>query len=102
MSRRFTTLAVSAAIAGGVLFSAVPAQAAPAADRGSVSARGPITCNIPKMRQQVANLKSKAGKLDALGYHKSAAKERAKARAIQARIEQCEDADNNAPGPIGG
>ncbi|MHC5257393.1 hypothetical protein ACYSUO_05890 [Streptomyces sp. UC4497] len=102
MLRRFTTLAVSAAIAGGVLFSAVPAQAAPVAEQGSVSARGPITCNIPKMRQQVANHKSKAAKLDNLGYHRSAAKERAKARAIQARIQQCQDADDNAPGPIGG
>ncbi|MFD7291651.1 hypothetical protein ACFV9W_00050 [Streptomyces sp. NPDC059897] len=102
MLRRFATLAASAAIAGGVLFSAVPAQAAPIADQTGVSVRGPITCNIPKMRKQVDNLKSKAAKLDALGYHKSAAKERAKARAIQARIKQCQDADDNNPGPIGG
>ncbi|MFI0976359.1 hypothetical protein ACH4SP_04925 [Streptomyces sp. NPDC021093] len=93
---------MSAAIAGGVLFSAVPAQAAPAADQGSVSARGPITCNIPKMRQQVDSLKSKAAKLDKLGQHKSAEKEREKARALQKRIERCQDADTNDPGPIGG
>ncbi|MFI0264141.1 hypothetical protein ACH4OW_34645 [Streptomyces sp. NPDC017056] len=97
MRRRFTTLAVSAAIAGGVLFSAVPtAQAAP------VSARGQVTCHIGQMQQQVNEHKSKAAKLDARGRHAAAKKERAKARSIEKRIKQCLDADKNNPGPIGG
>ncbi|MFK8847148.1 hypothetical protein [Streptomyces sp. Ac-502] len=97
MRRRITTLAVSAALAGGVLFAAVPAQAA----QGAVSTRGKVTCHIGQMSEQVKAHKSKAAKLDARGQHKAADKERAKARAIEKRIKQCQDADKNNPGPFG-
>ncbi|OKH97756.1 hypothetical protein A6A06_31775 [Streptomyces sp. CB02923] len=67
-----------------------------------MSARGKVTCHIGQMSEQVRAHKSKAAKLDARGQHKAAGKERAKARAIEKRIKQCQDADNNNPGPIGG
>ncbi|MEV5596917.1 hypothetical protein [Streptomyces sp. NPDC052496] len=92
--RRFTTLAVSAAIAGGVLFSAVPAQAA-------VSAKGQVTCHIDQMDAQAKEHKYKAAKLDRAGKHAAAKKERAKARSIEKRIRQCIDSEKNNPGPFG-
>ncbi|KAA6221374.1 hypothetical protein CP973_04770 [Streptomyces albofaciens JCM 4342] len=92
--RRLTTFAVSAAIAGGVLFSAVPAQAA-------VSAKGKVTCHIEQMDAQVKEHQYKAAKLDRAGKHQAAKKERAKARSIQKRIQQCIDAEKNNPGPFG-
>jgi hypothetical protein len=91
-TRRTTTLAITAALAGGLLFTAAPAQAATTAD---VRAGGIVICEINKMRQQVDELKSKAAKLDRLGAHDEAKKARAQAAAIQRKIKNCQDAENN-------
>ncbi|KOT99243.1 MULTISPECIES: hypothetical protein [Streptomyces] len=93
MRRRLTSLAVSTALAGGVLFAAVPAQTAFA---------GQVTCHISQMAEEAAQHKSKAAKLDRSGHHKAANKERAKARAIEKRIAQCQDSEKHNAGHFGG
>ncbi|WP_328666676.1 hypothetical protein OG905_06725 [Streptomyces sp. NBC_00322] len=93
--RRITTLAVTAAMAGGLLFAAAPAQAASAAQSGA-RAGHVIICDYNKMRAEVAELKTKAAKLDRLGAHAEAKKARAQADAIQRKIKSCQDAENNA------
>lgn len=67
MTKRFSVLAVSAAIVGGFFITAVPAHAATSADRGEVSLKAAVTCNTSQLRQQIAGLKTKAAKLKQLG-----------------------------------
>lgn len=67
MTKRFSALAVSAAIVGGFFITSVPAHAATSADRGEVSVKASVTCNTSQLRQQIANLKTKAAKLKQLG-----------------------------------
>ncbi|MFI1395602.1 hypothetical protein [Streptomyces sp. NPDC020681] len=90
--RRTTTLAITAALAGGLLFAAAPAQAATTA---GVRASGVIICDYAKMHQEVADLKSKAAKLDRLGEREAAKRARAQADAIQRKIKNCQNAENN-------
>ncbi|WP_434595644.1 hypothetical protein [Streptomyces sp. A5-4] len=93
MRRRISTLAVTAAMAGGVLFAALPvttATAAPAAARG-----GSISVNIPQLRQQSADLKAKANRLDRDGAHAAAKRARAEAAAIDRKIQAYLDAEEN-------
>ncbi|MGI5404210.1 hypothetical protein ACQEVG_33115 [Streptomyces sp. CA-135486] len=93
--RRITTLAVTAAMAGGLLFAAAPAQAASATPSGA-RAGGVVICEINKMRAEAAKLKQKAAQLDQLGAHAEAKKARAQADAILRKVKQCQDAENNA------
>ncbi|MFD0279619.1 hypothetical protein ACFVHB_37805 [Kitasatospora sp. NPDC127111] len=51
------------------------------------SARGSVTYDLPKMRQEVAELRTKAATLDRLGEHEAARKTRAEADALQHRID---------------
>lgn len=67
MTKRFSALAVSAAIVGGFFITSMPAHAATSADRGEVSVKAAVTCNTSQLRQQIANLKTKAAKLKQLG-----------------------------------
>ncbi|MGW1790325.1 hypothetical protein ACWCO0_34675 [Streptomyces tubercidicus] len=97
MHRRISALAVTAAVAGGVLFAALPAQAATtAAGRQSVAAGGAVQVNIDELRQQSADLKAKAARLDNEGEHAAADRARAEARALDERIQAYLDAEENA------
>ncbi|MEN8653600.1 hypothetical protein ABCR94_24080 [Streptomyces sp. 21So2-11] len=90
---------MTAAMAGGVLFAALPvatATAAPAAGLQSVAARGgSISVNIPKLRQQSADLKARAARLDRDGAHAEARRARAEAAAIDRKIQAYLDAEEN-------
>ncbi|QOV36927.1 hypothetical protein IM697_00120 [Streptomyces ferrugineus] len=102
MTKRFSALAVSAAIVGGLFVTSMPAQAATSADQGAVSVRAAITCNKNKMRQQIADLKAKAAKLKRLGETAAASKALNDAAAIQKRLDACIKADENASKPFPG
>lgn len=57
---------------------------------GQASAAGKvITCNIPQMRQQIAQLRNKAAKLDNRGEAAAARKARAEATAIDRKMRAC-------------
>ncbi|MGW7574365.1 hypothetical protein [Streptomyces sp. NPDC054765] len=91
-------MAVTAAMAGGLLLTALPAQAATTASAGrqTVAAAGPIKVNINEMRRQSAELKAKAARLDHEGEHAAADRARAQARALDKKIKQYLDAEENA------
>ncbi|MET9508230.1 hypothetical protein ABZX62_07070 [Streptomyces flavidovirens] len=96
MLRRISTIAVTAAMTGGVLFAALPAHAATATGQQAMAARGGgITVNIEELRKQSAELKAKAKKLDRMGEPEAAKRARAQAAAIDRRIQQLIDAENN-------
>ncbi|MFB7620688.1 hypothetical protein [Kitasatospora sp. NPDC056181] len=89
---------------GGSLFGAggVSAVCAVQPDTGSgqssstgPSARGAVTYDLPKMRQEVADLRSKAATLDRLGEHEAARRARAEADALQHRIDQIVRSEEN-------
>ncbi|MER7772213.1 hypothetical protein [Kitasatospora sp. NPDC096140] len=87
MRRRISALVLTAALAGGAL--ATVAQVATAQPAAAAS----ITVDLNKMRQQVADLRAKANRLDHEGEHAAARKARAQADALQRRIDQIEKAD---------
>ncbi|UNO39617.1 hypothetical protein [Streptomyces sp. MST-110588] len=96
MRRRISTLAVTAAMAGGVLFTALPAHAAPTAGQAVMAARGgAVTVDIREMQKQVAELRARADRQDRAGNHAGAKRTRAQADALQRRIQQFIDAENN-------
>ncbi|MEV0372295.1 hypothetical protein AB0I10_21095 [Streptomyces sp. NPDC050636] len=96
MRRRISAFAVTAAMAGGVLFAALPAQAATTTTGAhAVVARGAIQVNIDELRQQSAELKAKANRLDQEGEHAAASRARAEANAIDNKIQAYLDAENN-------
>ncbi|MFI9050107.1 hypothetical protein [Streptomyces sp. NPDC053427] len=97
MRRRISTLAVTAAMAGGILFTALPAHAATTVAGGqSVAARGAVTVNIEELRQQSAELKAKAARLERDGHHAEAKRTRDQANALDRKIQAYIDAENNA------
>jgi len=102
MTKRFSALAVSAAIVGGLFITSVPAHAAPSADQGAVSAKAAITCNKNQMRQQIANLKTKAAKLKQLGETAAANRALNEAAAIQKKLNACIKAEEEASKPFPG
>ncbi|MFG2093418.1 hypothetical protein [Streptomyces sp. NPDC048612] len=96
MRRRLSALVVTAAVAGGVLCAALPAQAATTtAARTGVAAGGAIHVNIEEMRKQSTNLKAKADRLDRAGKHAEAKRVRAQAYALDRKIKAYLDADEN-------
>ncbi|CAM5299916.1 hypothetical protein [Streptomyces canus] len=102
MTKRFSALAVSAAIVGGFFITSMPAHAATSADRGEVSVKAAITCNTSQLRQQIANLKTKAAKLKQLGETAAARKALSDAAALQKRLDACIKADDEASKPFPG
>ncbi|KUM68584.1 MULTISPECIES: hypothetical protein [Streptomyces] len=102
MTKRFSALAVSAAIVGGLFITSAPAQAATSADRGQVSVKAAITCDKGQMRQQIANLKAKAAKLKQLGETAAARKALSDAAAIQKKLDACIKAEDEASKPFPG
>lgn len=57
--------------------------------------RGSVSYDLPKMRQEVAELRRKAAALDRLGEHEAARKARAEADALQRRIDEIVRAEEN-------
>ncbi|MEV3912937.1 MULTISPECIES: hypothetical protein [Streptomyces] len=102
MTKRFSVLAVSAAIVGGFFITAVPAHAATSADRGEVSLKAAVTCNTSQLRQQIASLKTKAAKLKQLGETAAAKKALNDAAALQKKLDACIKADDDASKPFPG
>ncbi|MGW1609360.1 hypothetical protein ACWCQZ_08125 [Streptomyces sp. NPDC002285] len=98
MTKRFSALAVSAAIVGGLFITSVPAQAAPSA----VSAKAAVTCHPNQMRQQIADLKTKAAKLKQLGETAAAKRTLNEAAAIQKQLNACIKGDDEASKPFPG
>lgn len=102
MTKRFSALAVSAAIVGGFFITSVPAQATTSAERGEVSIKASVTCDKGQMRQQIANLKTKAAKLKQLGENAAARKALSDAAAVQKRLDACIKAEEDASKPFPG
>ncbi|MEU4208544.1 hypothetical protein AB0F13_00845 [Streptomyces sp. NPDC026206] len=92
MRRSISALALTAALAGGVVFTALPAQTASAAT---------VTCNTGAMRHDIAALRQKAAKLKQLGEPEAARRANAQADALQHRLNQCIKADETASKPWG-
>lgn len=65
------------------------------AGRQSVAAGGGISVNIDELRQQSADLKAKAARLDHEGEHEAAKRARAQANALDKRIKAYLDAEEN-------
>ncbi|WP_405363168.1 hypothetical protein OG535_36965 [Kitasatospora sp. NBC_00085] len=83
--------------AGGVsaVCAVQPADEAGQSASPGPSTRGAVTYDLPKMRQEVADLRSKAAALDRLGEHEAARKARAEADALQRRIDEIVRAEEN-------
>ncbi|WP_329113719.1 hypothetical protein [Streptomyces sp. NBC_01353] len=93
LRRTLTALTTTTLLAGGLLLGqTVIAEPAHAAGKK-------IVCNVPKMRQQAADLRSKAAQLQRLGATAEARKARAQADALDRRAQSCIDAENNNPKP---
>ncbi|MFI8962156.1 hypothetical protein ACIGO8_08575 [Streptomyces sp. NPDC053493] len=90
LRRALSALAATTLLAGGLLLGqTVTAPTARAATAAT------ITCDIPKMRQQSHELRVKAAKLKQLGAREEARKVSAQADALDRRIQNCIDADEN-------
>ncbi|MGK5628389.1 hypothetical protein [Streptomyces sp. URMC 123] len=100
MSRRMSVLAASAALAGGLLFTAVPAHAATTGDAEAVTARAAVTCNKTKLRKQIKELTDLANKNKQLGNHEIAKKKFAEAAAKKNQLEACIKSDEDSKGPF--
>ncbi|MET7619322.1 hypothetical protein [Streptomyces sp. NPDC005408] len=94
--RRTTTLAVTVAMAGGLLFAAAPAQAATSGTQAVAMSGGVITCHPEELRQEAAQTERAAQRARAAGRIEEARRLFARADALRAKAKQCEDADNNA------
>ncbi|KNB53604.1 hypothetical protein [Streptomyces caatingaensis] len=88
MRRRISAFAVTAALTGGLLLAASPAE--------SVAAGHTVTCNYPKMRQEIASLRAKAARLKHEGEYAAARRTLAKADAISRKLHACESSERNA------
>ncbi|MEV5143431.1 hypothetical protein AB0L14_03050 [Streptomyces sp. NPDC052727] len=102
MTKRFSALAVSAAIVGGLLITSVPAHAATSAGQGAVSTKAAIRCDKDQMRRQIAALKDKAAQLKRLGETAAARKALNEAAAIQKKLNACIKAEEDASKPFPG
>ncbi|WP_328744987.1 hypothetical protein OHT57_06000 [Streptomyces sp. NBC_00285] len=100
MTKRLSALAVSAAVVGGFFITSVPAQAATSAGQGVVSVESPVTCDPGQMRQQIANLRTKAEKLRHLGETAAAKKALNDAAALEKKLTACIKADDDASKPF--
>ncbi|ARZ65699.1 hypothetical protein M1P56_17455 [Streptomyces sp. HU2014] len=100
MSRRISALAASAALAGGLLFTAVPAHAATSGDAAAVTARAAITCNKTELRKKIKDLTDLANKNKRLGNPEIAKKKFAEAAAMKKQLAACIKADKDSKGPF--
>ncbi|MFI9236184.1 hypothetical protein [Streptomyces sp. NPDC053079] len=88
MRRRISAIALTAALAGGALFAALPAQTATAAPAK--------TCKPAEMRHDISTLRSKAQKLKHLGEPEAARRANAQADALQRQLTACENSERTA------
>ncbi|MEU7131920.1 hypothetical protein [Streptomyces sp. NPDC046261] len=88
MRRRISALALTAALAGGALFAALPAQTATAAPTA--------TCKPAEMRNDISALRSKAQKLKRLGEPEAARRANAQADALQRKLDACVNSERNS------
>ncbi|XIE80924.1 hypothetical protein AB6O49_29565 [Streptomyces sp. SBR177] len=95
LRRTLTTLAATTLLAGGLLLGQTVTAPAAQAATGTT-----ITCNVAKLRQQAAELRNKAAKLDRLGEKAAARKARDQAAALERKAKACQDADDDAPKPF--
>ncbi|MEU2063060.1 hypothetical protein [Streptomyces sp. NPDC013455] len=102
MTNRISALAVSVAIAGGLLVTSAPAHATMPAGRHAVVAKASITCNKTELRRQIAALKDKAAKLKQLGETEAARRALADANALQRKLDACIKAENDQSKPFPG
>ncbi|MEV7071035.1 hypothetical protein [Streptomyces sp. NPDC093990] len=102
MTKRFSVLAVSAAVAGGIFLTSVPAHAAVPADRGEATVKAAVTCDKNRMRQQIATLRTKAAKLKQLGETSAARKALNDAAALQNKLDACIKAEEDTSKPFPG
>ncbi|MFD0369068.1 hypothetical protein [Streptomyces sp. NPDC059071] len=94
LRRTLSALAATTLLAGGLLLGqTATAPAAQAAGRT-------VTCKPAELRQDAADLRAKAAKLDRLGEKAAARKARAQAAALEQKAKACEDADDTAPKPF--
>ncbi|MCA6093002.1 hypothetical protein LE181_12625 [Streptomyces sp. SCA3-4] len=87
MRRRISALALTAALAGGVVLTALPVQSATAAT---------ATCKPSQMRQDIANLRAKAKRMKHEGEPEAARRANAQADAIEKRLNQCLKTENES------
>ncbi|MGW4891917.1 hypothetical protein ACWEQL_06570 [Kitasatospora sp. NPDC004240] len=92
MLRRISMATLTAALAGGLLLAAAPAQ--PAAAAGHT-----ITCNERQMGQQIADLRAKANRLRHEGEYDAARRASAQADAVAAKLKACQDAESTTKPP---
>ncbi|MFE5487689.1 hypothetical protein [Streptomyces sp. NPDC056527] len=93
LRRTLTALTTTTLLAGGLLLGRT-VTAEPAHATGEK-----IICNVPEMRQEAADLRSKAAQFQRLGATAEARKARARADALDRQVRNCIDAEDNAPKP---
>ncbi|MGW3326886.1 hypothetical protein [Streptomyces virginiae] len=88
MRHRLAALTLTAALTGGALLAAAPAQAAPAPQPGltAAAASGPRH-DIPKLLQHLEELHREAVLLDQLGKRAEAERTRSEAKLLRALID---------------
>ncbi|MEU6236562.1 hypothetical protein [Kitasatospora sp. NPDC047058] len=95
MRRRISALTVSAALAGGLLLAAAPAQAAPAEAAPAAVAQAAIKVNIPELQAQAAKLRREAQRLRSQGHFREANVVDARAAAIEAQVRRYLDCERS-------
>ncbi|MET9951208.1 hypothetical protein ABZ135_06600 [Streptomyces sp. NPDC006339] len=94
LRRTLTALAATTLLAGGLLLGQT--AAAPSAEAAGKT----TTCHVEDMRKQSRDLRAKAAKLKRLGATTEARRVLAQADALDRRIQNCIDADNDAAKPF--
>ncbi|MFE7095192.1 hypothetical protein [Streptomyces erythrochromogenes] len=97
MRHRLAAITVTAALTGGALLAAAPAQAASAqpAAPTAAAAEGPRK-NVVKLLQRLEELHRKAVLLEQLGKHEEANRTRHEAKLVQALIDAIIKSDRSA------
>ncbi len=102
MTKRFSVLAVTVAMAGGFIIASVPAHAATAVGQGDVSVTRAVTCKPSEMRERIRRLREEAAILERLGRRAEANETLKEAQALQGKLEECLAADDGAADPFPG
>ncbi|MFE5538936.1 hypothetical protein [Streptomyces sp. NPDC056492] len=87
MRHRLAAITLTAALAGGALLAAAPAQAAPTGQTTPAAAAAKPRHDIPALLHHLEYLNNKAVQLDQLGQHADAERTRSEARLLKALID---------------
>ncbi|MGZ9928825.1 hypothetical protein ACXNSR_02925 [Streptomyces sp. NC-S4] len=87
MRHRLAAITLTAALAGGALLAAVPAQATPTQQTGTAAAAAKPRHDIPALLHHLEYLYNKAVHLDQLGQHADAERTRSEAALLKALID---------------